>query len=137
MQQVSLFCFAASYALALALELWHLARPRPITRLGALGLTAAGLVAQTIYLAVQRPPLLWQYGLLLVLAWVLAVFYLSSALHHGKQAWGVFVLPLVLVLVVLAQVFGQPTNADGSRLTGMFFQEKAVIHIAHVSLFVL
>ena len=66
-----------------------------------LGFGVAGLLAQTIYLAVQRPPLAWQFGWLLFLAWILAVFYLYGSLHHRRLAWGVFVLPLVLGLVGL------------------------------------
>ena len=55
-----------------------------------------GLLAHTIYLAVQRPPLGWQYGLLLALAWILAIFYLYGSVHHARQAWGIFVLLLYL-----------------------------------------
>src|SRR5689334_23045941 len=106
MERVTLFCFAASYAVALGLELWHLFRRRPVHRLLANLFGAAGLLAQTIYLAVQRPPLGGQYGLLLVLAWIPAIFYLFGSLHHTRLAWGVFVLPVILTLVALAAVFG-------------------------------
>src|SRR5690349_4397480 len=45
----NLFCFAASYATALGLELWHQFRPRPVLRYAAVGFGAAGLLAHTIY----------------------------------------------------------------------------------------
>src|SRR5207247_867933 len=51
------------------------------------------------------PTIQSQYGSLLFLAWVLAVFYLYGTIHHRRAAWAVFVLPLVLGLVVLAGYF--------------------------------
>jgi ABC-type transport system involved in cytochrome c biogenesis permease subunit len=104
-ERVTLFCFAASYAVALAVETVHLFWPRPVQRLAAAGFAAAGLLAHSIYLAVQRPPLAAQYGSLLFLAWILAVFYLYGSLHHRRFAWGVFALPLVLGLVLMAAAF--------------------------------
>ncbi len=113
MDRVTVACFLTSYGVALGLELWHQFRPRPVLRLLALGFGAAGLLTQTIFLAVQRPALIWQFGWMLFLAWVLAVFYLYGSIHHRRQAWGVFVLPLVLGLVVLAAAFGRPTSGEG------------------------
>jgi ABC-type transport system involved in cytochrome c biogenesis permease subunit len=107
---ITRLCFGASYGVALGLELAHLAWPRAIHRLISLSFGAAGLVAHTLFLAVQRPPLQSQYGSLLLLAWVLAVFYLYGALHHRRFAWGVFVLPLVIGLVVLAGRFAPPSG---------------------------
>jgi ABC-type transport system involved in cytochrome c biogenesis permease subunit len=106
LDRVTIVCFIASYAVALALEVLHQFRPWLIVRLLGLAFGAAGLVAQTIFLAVQRPPLVWQYGWMLFLAWILAVFYLVGSLHHRRQAWGVFVLPLVLGLVGFGAAFG-------------------------------
>src|SRR5215813_10226721 len=138
MERVTQFCFAASYAVALSLELWHLYHRRPIHRVMANVFGGAGLLAHTIYLAVQRPPLGWQYGLLLVLAWILAIFYLYGSIHHARQAWGIFVLPVVLALVVLAGVFGPPTDADGGRVTGLFsLNDRELLGIAHATLLVM
>jgi ABC-type transport system involved in cytochrome c biogenesis permease subunit len=105
LEGISRFCFGASYALALALELVQLIWPRPVQRLVGILFGAAGLLAHTLYLLVQRPPLASQYGSLLLLAWVLAVFYLYGTLHHARRAWGVFVLPLVLGLIGLSYFF--------------------------------
>src|SRR5919198_365194 len=98
---ITRFCFAASYAVALALELAHLLGPRPVLRLVSLMFGAAGLLAHTLFLLVHRPSLAAPAGSLLALGWVLAVFYLFGALHRRRQGWGVFVLPLVLGLVGL------------------------------------
>jgi ABC-type transport system involved in cytochrome c biogenesis permease subunit len=112
MERVTTVCFVASYALALGVELLYQLRPRVPLRILAVLLGAAGLLAQTIFLAVNRPPLAWQYGWLLFMAWILAIFYLTGSLHHRRQAWGIFVLPVVLGLLGLGIAFGQPGPAD-------------------------
>jgi ABC-type transport system involved in cytochrome c biogenesis permease subunit len=119
--KITVFCFGASYALALVLELVQLGWTRPVHRLLALGLAAAGLLAHTLFLAAWRPALSSQFGSMLFLAWILAVFYLYGSLHHARLAWGVFVLPLVLGLTVLAGTFDRPeTVPEGFWLRGLF-----------------
>ncbi|MBY0460816.1 MAG: cytochrome c biogenesis protein, partial [Gemmataceae bacterium] len=44
------------------------------------------------------------YGSVLLLAWVLALFYFYGTFHHARQAWAVFVLPVVIGLVVASRV---------------------------------
>jgi len=102
LQNVTLACFGLSYLLALGLELIRLRWPRPAFRLAGLVLGAAGLVAHSAYLTTNHPTPADPYGALLAVAWVLAVFYLYGTFHHPKQAWAVFVLPVVLALVGLA-----------------------------------
>jgi ABC-type transport system involved in cytochrome c biogenesis permease subunit len=109
MEHVTLVCFIASYALALALELLHQFRPRPVLRLLGLLSGAAGLTAQTIFLAVQRPNPVQQFGWMLYLGWIFAIFYVAGSLHHRRQAWGIFVLPLVLGLLGLGVAFAPAT----------------------------
>jgi ABC-type uncharacterized transport system permease subunit len=115
-ERLTILCFAASYGLALVLELLHLFRPRPVLRLLGAVLGGAGLFAHTLYLARliiaadQRPLLSSPFGSLLVLAWILAIFYVYGSIHHRRQAWGVFVLPVVLGLVVLS--WALPGNAS-------------------------
>jgi ABC-type transport system involved in cytochrome c biogenesis permease subunit len=103
-EKITVFCFGASYVVALALELLRLFRPHPLFRLIGLAFGFAGLVAQTLYLMSNNPPLASQFGSLLFLAWILVIFYLYGALHHRGNAWGVFVLPLICILVVIAAV---------------------------------
>src|SRR5262249_44624758 len=100
-ERITIFCFGASYAVALALELVSLVRPRPIHRWLAALFGSAGLVAQTLYLVGQRVNLASQAGILLFPAWILGVFYLFGSIHHRRTAWGVFVLPVILTLTVL------------------------------------
>lgn len=108
MNRVTVVCFLASYALALGLELLHLWLERAFLRWAALAAGAAGLVAHTLYLYARQPPLIWQFGWMLFVAWILAVFYLCGAIHHRRQSWGVFVLPLLLGLLSLGLMFGTP-----------------------------
>jgi ABC-type transport system involved in cytochrome c biogenesis permease subunit len=96
-------CFAASYALALALELWHQVRPRPVQRLLAHVAAGAGLVAHTAFLALNPGVAMSPFGSLVVLAWILAIFYLYGSLHHPRVGWGLFVLPVVTGLALLAK----------------------------------
>jgi ABC-type transport system involved in cytochrome c biogenesis permease subunit len=110
---VKLFCFAASYTVALALELWHQFRPRPVLRYAAIAFGSVGLLAHTLFLAAVRPALAGQFGWMLFLSWILAVFYLYGTIHHGRIAWAIFVLPLVLGLVGLAWYFEPATSAAG------------------------
>jgi len=111
--RVTVMCFAASYAVAFGLELWHLFRPRPILRYIAFGFGGAGLFAHAIYLIVQAVPLGSPTGSLLFLALILVVFYAGEALHHQRIAWALFVLPLVLCLITLAVVVA-PNVANAS-----------------------
>jgi ABC-type transport system involved in cytochrome c biogenesis permease subunit len=114
MEDIGIVCFLASYATALGLELLNQIRPMRLVYWMALSFGAAGLVAQTIFLAVQQPPLNRQFGWMLFLAWILAVFYLVGSVHHRRLSWGLFVLPLVLGLVGLGAAFGRPSANAGS-----------------------
>lgn len=105
LEKITILCFAASYAVALVLELLRLVWPKRFERLLATFFASAGIFAQTVFLCVQHPSLATRYGSLLFLAWILAVFCLYGTLHHRKLAWGVFVWPLVLGLIGLGELF--------------------------------
>lgn len=123
MGKVTVFCFAASYASALLLDVLHQVWGKPVLRWLGIGFGAAGLLAHTIYLAVQRPPLAWQFGWMLFLAWILAIVYLYRAVHYPRLAWGLFMLPLVLGLVGLATVLGRPPEGTESVPAGLSPQD--------------
>jgi ABC-type transport system involved in cytochrome c biogenesis permease subunit len=118
---ITIFCIGASYAVALAVELVHLFWPRAVQRLIGTVFGAAGLLAHTLLLVhslfLSDPPLSLasQSGSMLFLAWILAVFYLYGSVHHRKFSWGVFILPLVLGLVVLADLFGPQSQLFSKR----------------------
>ncbi len=111
MGRVSVVCFFASYGLALAIELLRALGKSKLQRVATLSVTAAGLVAHTIYLYVRSqatslPPLLssmqdWMY----VLAWLVALVYLFVSISDREAASGILALPLILVLVGAASLF--------------------------------
>jgi len=113
LERITLFCFEASYLLALVLEIIQMFQPRPILRLMGTACGSAGLVAHTLFLLNQPLSLSSQYGSLLFLAWILAVFYLYGSIHHRNRAWAVFVLPVVVGLILLADVNPKPSDGPG------------------------
>jgi ABC-type uncharacterized transport system permease subunit len=101
---VTTLCFAASYAVALVLEISRLMFRSSVRRVVMLGFAAAGLFAQTAFLyyrAVHEhgTPLSSERDWYLVAAWVLVVVYLHLAILHPKAPFGLFLLPLVLGLI--------------------------------------
>jgi ABC-type transport system involved in cytochrome c biogenesis permease subunit len=134
--RISIVYFAASYLVALGLELLQAYRPSKLVAwLGALFM-AAGLTGHTLFLAAQHLPVSSQFGVLLYLAWILAVFCSVGAVHHRRQAWGLFVLPIVLGLVLLAAAFGQPPREDATA--DLYSLDAGTFWLRlHVALFVL
>jgi hypothetical protein len=109
---VHIFCFAASYTVALILEISRLFLRAPARILGTVAFTVAGLLAQTIYIVMrsnpdpqQAPPLSSWFDWLLLMAWGVAVAYLTMKLRRPQAAAGIFMLPLVLVLIGVASLF--------------------------------
>ena len=101
---VQILCFAASYAVALLLELSRLAFRSGVRGALMLGFAAAGLVAHTVFLyyrAVKVPgsPLSSEQDWYLMAAWLLVVVYLYLVWYHPRQSFGLFLLPLVLALI--------------------------------------
>jgi ABC-type transport system involved in cytochrome c biogenesis permease subunit len=110
--RITIFCFAASYSVALVLELMQLFGPRKVPRALGIAFGGAGLLAHTLYLVIRPLSLSSQVGSLLFLAWILAVFYLYGSIHHRRLAWGVFVLPLVLALIALGSRERQTPSSE-------------------------
>jgi hypothetical protein len=109
---IQVFCFVASYTVALLLEvtrLWFKSGAR-----GALmiGFAAAGFVAHTLFLiheAMLDPsvgaPLASWFDWYLSAAWALAVAYLYLTWSHPKTPVGLFLLPVILALIGVAYRF--------------------------------
>ncbi|HLN26612.1 MAG TPA: cytochrome c biogenesis protein CcsA [Gemmataceae bacterium] len=135
--RITIFCFAASYTLALCLELLQLLRPRAFQRLLCSICGIAGLLAHTLFLLVQHPALVSRQGSLLFLAWILAVFYLYGSIHYRRSAWGAFVLPVVLGLTILAHAFDQPSSSSADSQSIFALHGEGFWRMLHVILFVL
>jgi ABC-type uncharacterized transport system permease subunit len=114
-------CFGLSYLGALAFETARQARPSRTARIGGLVFGFAGLVAHTIFLATHQPNPATAHGSLLLLAWVLAIFYLYGSVHRQSPAWALFVLPVVLALVGLSFAFSGDEPVFGSWLSAEHF----------------
>jgi ABC-type uncharacterized transport system permease subunit len=120
MANVHVFCFFASYVVALALEGLAVARRSRALRSLSFAFALAGLAAQTFYLvarsdAADLPPLLSSsHDWLLVLAWLAVVFdlTLSSILSFvGRSVpMGLFLLPVVLLLIGASDLAGAATS---------------------------
>ena len=117
---ISIVCFAASYSIAFALELSRLWFRSGVRGALLVAFAAAGLLAHTLYLAhraavATSAPLSSEFDWFLVAAWVLAATYLYLTFYHPRTAIGVFVLPLVLALVAVANRFASREPFPASR----------------------
>lgn len=111
MSGISLVCFSASYAVALALEISRLFFRMPVRLMFIIGFTSAGLVAHTLYLmhraqtAAAGLPLSTWYDWYLMAAWILAATYLAILVRKPQTNVGIFMLPIVEVLIAVAFSF--------------------------------
>ena len=106
--RLSVLCFGGTYGLALACDLARFAVRGSARWYATLALTVVGWVVQTAYLgnlAVRtgQLPVTTVFESMLVLSWVLAAVGLYLIVRSPKPvAVGLFVLPVVLALVVVA-----------------------------------
>ena len=111
---ITITCFAASYAVCFALEASRLMFQARIRRLLIIGLAVAGVFAHSVYLvaAVRNQlaagniaPLSNWHDFCLLAALVLVGAYLGLTLRRPQNNVGLFVLPPVLGLIGLAVLF--------------------------------
>jgi len=101
---INMLCFAASYAVALGLEVFGLWTRVRIRRVALLTMASAGVFAHTWYLGrrvAETPaaPLASHQDWYILAAWVLAVIYLAAKFYYRKSSMGLFLLPAVLGLI--------------------------------------
>jgi ABC-type transport system involved in cytochrome c biogenesis permease subunit len=122
--RLSVLCFAGTYGLALLAELARFVVRSAVRWYLAAGLMALGWLVQTAYLtnlAVKSPmaPVTTAFGSVMVLSWIVALIGLYVMVRSPKPvAVGMFVLPLVLGLVVVAGWFA-PRESDWLDWGGM------------------
>jgi len=121
---ISHACFVLSYASALLLVVWQQFHENVWLRRTELVAAVAGLVAHTVFLTWHHPTPASGSGSLLMLAWLLAVFYLLYGQMYSQKIWGLVVLPMVLALTGLSFVVDDTAvNADSS-FASMFAGER-------------
>jgi ABC-type transport system involved in cytochrome c biogenesis permease subunit len=115
--RLSVLCFAGTYGLALLAELARFVVQSAVRWYVAAGLMALGWLVQTAYLAnlaIKSPmgPVATAFGSVMVLSWIVALIGLYLMVRSPRPvAVGIFVLPLVLGLVVVAG-WSAPRESD-------------------------
>ncbi len=117
LSNVSITCFAASYAVVLALEISRLLFRSGVRGAVMLGFAGAGLLAQSAFLYYRAAgaagsPLSSFYDWYLLAAWVLVATYLLLVYYHPQAHFGVFLMPLVLGLIATAAFLDKDTAFD-------------------------
>lgn len=141
--KTQIYCFLFCYLISLACEgVLVMRRGSSLGRWILLTFTSAGFLAHTVYLIVRSrtiglPPLLTsQQDWLLVLAWLGSLLYLVLLVTQGRLAHGLFMLPVIILLVVVAlfvsdQASGNLTEVS-LRRWGMFHAVSLVLGIGAV-----
>jgi len=118
MERLTVLCFAGTYALALIGELARFVVRTPVRWYVTLGLTGLAWVVQTAYLAnhagAQALPFATRFDSLMMLSWVFAAIGLYLMVHSPRAAVGLFVLPIVLALTVVAGTANPADSGWGS-----------------------
>src|SRR5439155_24450435 len=71
------------------------------------------------------------------LAWILAMFYLYGSIHYRRLAWGLFVLPVVVGILALAQFLGSTWINGGAEQSALTINPVQFWQLLHVGLFLL
>jgi ABC-type uncharacterized transport system permease subunit len=129
---VSVVCFAASYAVTLALELTRLLFRSGVRGAVMIGFALAGLFAHTVYLVNQAvkiyqssdggSPLSSGREWCFIAAWLLVAVYLYLTCYHPRVPFGLFILPLALGLIGVGVLFADPQPSPrepASRIWGL------------------
>jgi ABC-type uncharacterized transport system permease subunit len=117
LDQLSVVCFASTYGLALLAELARFVVRSAARWYITTGLMALGWLLQTAYLAnlaLKNPTMLimTEFESVMLLSWMVALIGLYLMLRSPKpMAVGIFVLPVVLGLVIIAGWLAPRTSA--------------------------
>jgi hypothetical protein len=131
---INIVCFAASYGVALGLEVTRLFFRLPVRLLVIVGFMLAGLFAQTVFLWMRAAhvlpagsPLSSWYDWHLVAAWILAAAYLGLAVARPQTNVGIFLLPVILALIGLAHTFRDMAPFPRNRALQMWGRAHGIM----------
>lgn len=130
---ISIVCFFTSYAISLLLEISRLFFRAPIRYVVSLGFAGIGVLLQGIYFAnrfvfgaaiegidVAAPGVGSWYDWCLAAAWLVAAAYLVLAIRDPQKNFGLFLLPISLLLLAIGWAvrsgtsFAAPTVSWGT-----------------------
>ncbi len=122
---ITLLCFASCYAITLGLEvarIWVRARSRAVV---SLGFAVVGIITHTLYLigeqqgVIQSGPISSWHQWCLMAAWVLMSLFVIAAFAQPGTSLGLFLLPMVLLLIGVAYLMDQvaPFGASTAQET--------------------
>lgn len=123
MSRISLSCFAFSYAITMILEISRIFFRVPVRWAVIVLITVAGLFAHGTFIWLKMntadggtPVASWQQWCLIV-SLGLAIIYLIIALRRPENAFGVFFLPVILALILIAMAADDTTGFDKTHTT--------------------
>ena len=127
MAKISLSCFAFSYAIAMILEISRLFFRAPIRFLIIIGITIAGIFAHAIYLWLKfqkdfsgGTPMASWYDWCLMVSLAIAITYVIIAIKKNENSVGIFFLPLVLLLILIAMLIKNRDAFTPSEATNVW-----------------
>ena len=134
LQNISITCFAASYAVVFGLEISRVFFDIGFRKFIRVGLFAAGLFAHTVFLVVQGSLGLNATGIwlnswfdwCLAAAWILAAAYLWISIRQSKSMFGIFLIPVILGLIATGVQF----SSEGQFSVG---RAKTIWNMVHGS----
>lgn len=121
--KISITCFAASYAIVFLLEISRVFFDVALRKIVLFALAAAGLFAHTVYLVLQGKLELdstgiwlgsW-FGWCLAASWILAAAYIWILIRQPKSVFGLFLIPVIMILIGLGIYFGSENQFTASR----------------------
>jgi hypothetical protein len=127
MTKISLSCFAFSYAIAMILEISRLFFRAPIRFLIIIGITIAGIFAHAVYLWLKfqkdfsgGTPMASWYDWCLMVSLAIAITYVIIAIKKNENSVGIFFLPLVLLLILIAMLIKNRDAFTPSEATNVW-----------------
>jgi ABC-type uncharacterized transport system permease subunit len=123
LQNISITCFAASYAVVFVLEVSRIFFDSSFRKFIRVGFAAAGLFAHAVYLFLHSQlefdsTGIWLgswYGWCLAAAWIVAAAYLWISIRQPQSVIGLFLIPVALALIAAGAQFGNQNQFSAGR----------------------